>query len=80
MADKNKAKNKDSILSSFDTLSKDEKIEALDKDWQDGYKRQMEIYSGFYGRTASRFPIPAILSIATAMQTGKLLMPGSNLT
>ena len=29
MADKNKAKNKDSILSSFDTLSKDEKIELL---------------------------------------------------
>lgn len=28
----------------YKATSKGEKIEALDKDWQDGYKRQMEIY------------------------------------
>lgn len=28
----------------YKSTSKDEKIEALDKDWHDGYKRQMEIY------------------------------------
>lgn len=28
----------------YKSTSKAERIEALDKDWQDGYKRQMEIY------------------------------------
>jgi len=28
----------------YKSTSKDEKIEALDKDWHDGYKRQMEVY------------------------------------
>lgn len=28
----------------YKATSKDEKIEALDQDWHDGYKRQMEIY------------------------------------
>lgn len=32
------------IVVDYKSTSKDEKIEALDKDWQDGYKRQMEIY------------------------------------
>ncbi len=29
----------------YKSTSKEEKIEALDKDWHDGYKRQMEVYS-----------------------------------
>ena len=32
------------IVVDYKATSKDEKIEKLDKDWQDGYKRQMEIY------------------------------------
>ena len=32
------------IVVDYKATSKNEKIEALDKDWQDGYKRQMEIY------------------------------------
>jgi CRISPR/Cas system-associated exonuclease Cas4 (RecB family) len=32
------------IVVDYKSTSKDEKIEALDKDWHDGYKRQMEIY------------------------------------
>jgi CRISPR/Cas system-associated exonuclease Cas4 (RecB family) len=32
------------IVVDYKSTSKDEKIVALDKDWHDGYKRQMEIY------------------------------------
>lgn len=32
------------IVVDYKATSKSEKIEALDKDWHDGYKRQMEIY------------------------------------
>jgi len=32
------------IVVDYKSTSKDEKIEALDKDWHDGYKRQMEVY------------------------------------
>lgn len=32
------------IVVDYKSTSKSEEIKALDKDWQDGYKRQMEIY------------------------------------
>lgn len=32
------------IVVDYKSTSKDERIEALDKDWHDGYKRQMEVY------------------------------------
>ncbi len=32
------------IVVDYKSTSKDEKITELDKDWQDGYKRQMEVY------------------------------------
>ena len=32
------------IVVDYKSTSKDKKIEALDEDWQDGYKRQMEVY------------------------------------
>lgn len=32
------------IVVDYKATSKDEKIDALDKEWQDGYKRQMEVY------------------------------------
>jgi len=32
------------IVVDYKSTSKSEKIVALDKDWQDGYKRQMEVY------------------------------------
>jgi CRISPR/Cas system-associated exonuclease Cas4 (RecB family) len=32
------------IVVDYKSTSKDEKIEALDQEWHDGYKRQMEIY------------------------------------
>ncbi len=32
------------IIVDYKATSKNERIERLDKDWQDGYKRQMEIY------------------------------------
>ncbi|MBI4068240.1 PD-(D/E)XK nuclease family protein [Candidatus Kaiserbacteria bacterium] len=32
------------IVVDYKSTSKDEKIEVLDKDWHDGYKRQMEVY------------------------------------
>lgn len=35
---------KEYIVVDYKSTSKDEKIEALDKDWQIGYKRQMEVY------------------------------------
>jgi hypothetical protein len=35
---------KEYIVVDYKATSKEEKIEALDKDWQIGYKRQMEIY------------------------------------
>lgn len=36
--------NQEYIVVDYKATSKDEEINALDKDWQDGYKRQMEIY------------------------------------
>jgi CRISPR/Cas system-associated exonuclease Cas4 (RecB family) len=36
--------DKELIVVDYKSTSKDEKIEALDKEWHDGYKRQMEIY------------------------------------
>jgi len=36
--------NEELIVVDYKSTSKDEKIEALDKDWHDGYKRQMEVY------------------------------------
>ncbi len=35
---------KEYIVVDYKSTSKNEKITELDKDWQDGYKRQMEIY------------------------------------
>ena len=32
------------IVVDYKSTSKNEKIDKLDKDWQDGYKRQMEVY------------------------------------
>lgn len=32
----------------YKSTSKDEKIEALDKDWHDGYKQQMEVYQWLF--------------------------------
>jgi CRISPR/Cas system-associated exonuclease Cas4 (RecB family) len=32
------------IIVDYKSTSKDKKIEALDEDWHDGYKRQMEVY------------------------------------
>lgn len=32
------------IVVDYKSTSKNEEITALDKDWQDGYKRQMEVY------------------------------------
>ncbi len=32
----------------YKATSKDEKIEALDKDWHDGYKQQMEVYQWLF--------------------------------
>ena len=36
------------IIVDYKSTSKDEKIEALDKDWHDGYKRQMEVYQWLF--------------------------------
>lgn len=36
------------IIVDYKATSKDEDITALDKDWQDGYKRQMEIYQWIF--------------------------------
>ena len=36
------------IIVDYKSTSKDEKIEALDKDWHDGYKHQMEIYQWLF--------------------------------
>lgn len=38
------------IIVDYKSTSKDEKIEALDKDWHDGYKRQMEVYQWLFRR------------------------------
>lgn len=34
----------------YKSTSKDEKIEALDKDWHEGYKQQMEVYQWLFRR------------------------------
>ena len=36
------------IIVDYKATSKDEKIEALDKDWHDGYKQQMEVYQWLF--------------------------------
>ncbi len=36
------------IIVDYKSTSKDERIEALDKDWHDGYKKQMEIYQWLF--------------------------------
>ncbi len=36
------------MIVDYKSTSKDEKIESLDKAWQDGYKRQMEIYQWLF--------------------------------
>lgn len=36
------------IIVDYKSTSKDEKIEALDKDWHDGYKQQMEVYQWLF--------------------------------
>ncbi len=38
------------IIVDYKATSKDEKIEALDQEWHDGYKRQMEIYQWLFRR------------------------------
>ncbi|OGG45584.1 hypothetical protein A2673_01065 [Candidatus Kaiserbacteria bacterium RIFCSPHIGHO2_01_FULL_50_13] len=40
--------NGELIVVDYKATSKDEKIEALDKAWHDGYKRQMEIYQWLF--------------------------------
>jgi CRISPR/Cas system-associated exonuclease Cas4 (RecB family) len=37
-------KNGEYIVVDYKSTSKDEEINALDKEWQNGYKRQMEVY------------------------------------
>lgn len=49
--------NGELIIVDYKATSKDEKIEALDKEWHDGYKRQMETYQWLFrqrGFTVSR--------------------------
>lgn len=36
------------MIVDYKSTSKDEKIEALDKEWHDGYKRQMEVYQWLF--------------------------------
>jgi len=38
------------MIVDYKSTSKDEKIEALDKEWHDGYKHQMEIYQWLFRR------------------------------
>ena len=40
--------NGELIIVDYKSTSKDEKIEALDKEWHDGYKRQMETYQWLF--------------------------------
>ena len=39
------------IIVDYKSTSKDERIESLDEDWHDGYKRQMEIYQWLFRRS-----------------------------
>ena len=43
--------NGELIIVDYKSTSKDEKIEALDKSWHDGYKRQMEVYQWLFRRS-----------------------------
>lgn len=45
----------DLIIVDYKSTSKDERIEALDKDWHDGYKRQMETYQWLFRQNG--FPV-----------------------
>jgi CRISPR/Cas system-associated exonuclease Cas4 (RecB family) len=36
------------VIVDYKATSKDEKIEALDQEWHDGYKRQMEVYQWLF--------------------------------
>lgn len=38
------------MIVDYKSTSKDEKIEALDKEWHEGYKRQMEVYQWLFRR------------------------------
>jgi hypothetical protein len=43
------------IIVDYKSTSKDEKIEALDKEWHDGYKKQMETYQWLFRQNG--FPV-----------------------
>ncbi len=47
-------KEEDYIVVDYKATSKDEEIVALDKDWQNSYKRQMEIYQWLLRRNGLR--------------------------
>lgn len=42
------------LIVDYKSTSKDEKIEALDKEWHDGYKRQMEVYQWLFRQRGFR--------------------------
>lgn len=42
------------VIVDYKSTSKDERIEALDKAWHDGYKRQMEVYQWLFRRNGFR--------------------------
>ncbi len=42
------------MIVDYKSTSKDEKIEALDKEWHDGYKRQMEVYQWLFRQNGFR--------------------------
>ncbi|HEY4516536.1 MAG TPA: PD-(D/E)XK nuclease family protein [Candidatus Paceibacterota bacterium] len=46
--------NGELIIVDYKSTSKDERIEALDKEWHDGYKRQMEIYQWLFRQRGFR--------------------------
>jgi hypothetical protein len=68
------------IVVDYKATSKNEEITKLDKDWHEGYKRQMEIYQCCFVKTTIKFLTPDILFTAMVKKTQKPLMQNWSLT
>src|SRR3989344_4087539 len=70
---------KEYIIVDYKATAKAETAVALDKGWHHGYKSQMEIYSGFLSKKATKFHQRVILFTVPVKPTRKLLTENWNL-
>ena len=59
------------MIVDYKSTSKDEKIEALDKEWHDGYKHQMEVYQWLFRRNGFKVSDTGYFVYANASKDNK---------